>query len=360
MFLLAFSLVIEAVASISYNDLFIIDCTVNLKMVATGEVKEKFQCADIDIFQHNVHQLSFGWNNCPLDSTSPPNACTPVTLSPANVSRVALVPTNLCQGQEDCELMTKAKSLSGGPYVAFITWRESKCSSGSGGGGDGGGDFGDNSTEPSLIAVVLDKSKAVQLKPYTNNSRYVVDISISLWRFGDLLLTFMGVFLGTTACMCACFCCFFGVRVYVNRPRTTTLSNRELNRATRRIKYRKRQGSDDTCSICLEEFSEREVVRELPCRHLYHNQCVDTWLRKYNALCPNCKTPIKSTKPTPEEQPLLSGDPESVGYGSTRAHSPLVSDEETSVVLNPLEGDRHRVSDSDNEPDLPTTSASLV
>ena len=168
--------------------------------------------------------------------------------------------------------------------------------------------------------------------------------------------------------------------MYVNRPRTTTLSNRELNRATRRIKYRKRQGSDDTCSICLEEFSEREVVRELPCKHckfqensylvctsyylftcsVYHNQCVDTWLRKYNALCPNCKTPIKSTKPTPEEQPLLSGDPESVGYGSTRAHSPLVSDEETSVVLNPLEGDRHRVSDSDNEPDLPTTSASLV
>lgn len=42
------------------------------------------------------------------------------------------------------------------------------------------------------------------------------------------------------------------------------------------------------CSICLEQFTSGDVVRTLPCLHIFHTQCIDTWLRT-QATCPVCK-----------------------------------------------------------------------
>ncbi|KAK4542785.1 hypothetical protein LTR36_006161 [Oleoguttula mirabilis] len=61
-----------------------------------------------------------------------------------------------------------------------------------------------------------------------------------------------------------------------------------------------------TCAICLDDFvpagvpppegtqteAEAEagtIVRELPCHHIFHPECVDTFLRDSNSLCPMCK-----------------------------------------------------------------------
>lgn len=46
------------------------------------------------------------------------------------------------------------------------------------------------------------------------------------------------------------------------------------------------------CGICLEEMDLKQLHRELPCRHVYHPQCVDEWLEKCNAVCPTCKKSI--------------------------------------------------------------------
>ncbi|CAI2164327.1 3852_t:CDS:2 [Funneliformis geosporum] len=48
-------------------------------------------------------------------------------------------------------------------------------------------------------------------------------------------------------------------------------------------------GSPEICSICLEEFSDGETLRELPCSHLYHIDCVDKWLTTKSSNCPLCK-----------------------------------------------------------------------
>jgi len=48
-------------------------------------------------------------------------------------------------------------------------------------------------------------------------------------------------------------------------------------------------GSPENCSICLEEYSDREILRELPCSHLYHMECVDKWLTTKSSNCPLCK-----------------------------------------------------------------------
>lgn len=45
------------------------------------------------------------------------------------------------------------------------------------------------------------------------------------------------------------------------------------------------------CCICLSKYLDNDELRELPCGHFFHVECVDKWL-KINALCPLCKCEI--------------------------------------------------------------------
>ncbi|XP_054819481.1 E3 ubiquitin-protein ligase At1g12760-like [Prosopis cineraria] len=47
----------------------------------------------------------------------------------------------------------------------------------------------------------------------------------------------------------------------------------------------------DECCICLAKYKEKEQVRELPCNHIFHQKCVDQWLRIISC-CPLCKQGI--------------------------------------------------------------------
>lgn len=48
--------------------------------------------------------------------------------------------------------------------------------------------------------------------------------------------------------------------------------------------------SQPTCPICLDDYeSEVTEIRELSCGHIFHPECIDTFLGSSSSLCPLCK-----------------------------------------------------------------------
>lgn len=92
-------------------------------------------------------------------------------------------------------------------------------------------------------------------------------------------------------------------------------------------KERTISGEDAVCCICLAKYSDNDELRELPCSHLFHTECVDKWL-KINALCPLCKCEVGESgggdSPSPSnssrhlgERRVDNGSAEGGIYGST-------------------------------------------
>ncbi|CAL0319561.1 unnamed protein product [Lupinus luteus] len=44
----------------------------------------------------------------------------------------------------------------------------------------------------------------------------------------------------------------------------------------------------EECSICLVEFIGEEEVSEMPCKHMYHQECITQWLQR-SGMCPLCR-----------------------------------------------------------------------
>lgn len=47
----------------------------------------------------------------------------------------------------------------------------------------------------------------------------------------------------------------------------------------------------DQCAVCIEGYKSHDVIRTLPCRHVFHKSCVDPWLLDQRS-CPMCKLDI--------------------------------------------------------------------
>ncbi|ESN92344.1 hypothetical protein HELRODRAFT_181542 [Helobdella robusta] len=47
----------------------------------------------------------------------------------------------------------------------------------------------------------------------------------------------------------------------------------------------------DLCAVCIEGYKPSDVVRILPCRHVFHKPCIDPWLVEQRS-CPICKIDI--------------------------------------------------------------------
>lgn len=98
------------------------------------------------------------------------------------------------------------------------------------------------------------------------------------------------------------------------KSRRGRLSRRKLNQLPI-IKFVQEEHGQrfDCCAICLEEFKNGDKIRELPCKHGYHKQCIDPWLTANRKVCPLCKRTVlpsdDSEDSESEEAPLLPAEP---------------------------------------------------
>ncbi|CAK6435414.1 unnamed protein product [Pipistrellus nathusii] len=47
----------------------------------------------------------------------------------------------------------------------------------------------------------------------------------------------------------------------------------------------------ENCAVCIENFKVKDVIRILPCRHIFHRVCIDPWLSDHHT-CPMCKLDV--------------------------------------------------------------------
>ena len=72
------------------------------------------------------------------------------------------------------------------------------------------------------------------------------------------------------------------------------------------------RGTEEECSICLDEFEHGASLQLLPCGHTFHRPCIREWLKGHN-FCPLCKYVL--TGPTTSTPGDL--DPRSGAAGGT-------------------------------------------
>ncbi|BFZ64044.1 Nucleolar protein 58 [Saitoella coloradoensis] len=72
---------------------------------------------------------------------------------------------------------------------------------------------------------------------------------------------------------------------------TSTPSDATLTNPTHTQGVSEAPNFDQTsCAICLDEFIPHEsLIRELPCSHIFHPDCIDPYLSTRSSLCPLCK-----------------------------------------------------------------------
>ena len=66
------------------------------------------------------------------------------------------------------------------------------------------------------------------------------------------------------------------------------LSKDKINRIPEKPFHKALFDDNIQCIICMEEFNENELVKQLHCRHIFHTDCINHWLSSQKN-CPFCK-----------------------------------------------------------------------
>ncbi|XP_029950661.1 RING finger protein 150a [Salarias fasciatus] len=139
----------------------------------------------------------------------------------------------------------------------------------------------------------------------------------------------------------------------------------------------------DNCAVCIEGYRPNDVVRILPCRHVFHKHCVDPWLQDHRT-CPMCKmnilkalgillNPDCSDEIPPDYETSVGGPPTNPISGASE-----ITVNESSVVLDPAgratdlqqlhpeaepapqPGESHSIASSEHQPPLSSDSDTSI
>lgn len=92
------------------------------------------------------------------------------------------------------------------------------------------------------------------------------------------------------------------------------------------------------CAVCIEAYQLNDVVRILPCKHVFHKVCVDPWLNEH-CTCPMCKLNILKALGIMTSLPCMDAmvlDVERLGSTAPPGGQRASHSEQPAVSLEPL------------------------
>jgi E3 ubiquitin-protein ligase RNF115/126 len=86
-----------------------------------------------------------------------------------------------------------------------------------------------------------------------------------------------------------------------NRYGNPPASERAINSLEKFVIENDIKEGETTCNVCLYDFEKGNNVIKMPCEHVFHEECVLTWLKMHNT-CPVCRSELESNDPEYENR----------------------------------------------------------
>ena len=83
----------------------------------------------------------------------------------------------------------------------------------------------------------------------------------------------------------------FSTQYYVNEKYKVKDSNSALIDKIEDIVYDSNKFECSSCTICMCEFEEKEVIKKVNCNHMFHSECIKQWILR-EPKCPCCRVQI--------------------------------------------------------------------
>ncbi|KAM7523699.1 hypothetical protein LguiA_013601 [Lonicera macranthoides] len=77
-----------------------------------------------------------------------------------------------------------------------------------------------------------------------------------------------------------------------DHPITTAQYLKLIEKKNPSSRFRSGRAGSRECTVCLSVFEEGEEIRRLRCGHVFHKECLDTWLKGEWATCPLCRSDV--------------------------------------------------------------------